>query len=418
MRTRLIKTTIERLAPPDKGELLAWDDSLPGFGVRVTPGGVRSYIVQRRVNGKQRRITIGRHGVFTPDEARKAARVELGKMAGGSDPILERAKNRALATTLRELFELYLTERRDLKPRTVADYRHHLKTNFSGWADKPASGITRDKVARRFLELSKRSPAQANQAFRSLRAVWNYARARYRADDGEAVLPENPVHVLSEGKLWHRTRAKTNYVPLDRIGQWYALLQDIRDDPGLAPHTKTGADILAFLVLTGLRWGEAAGLTWERIDLDAGEIRLEDTKNRSSVTLPLSDAAQRILAERPEGSPYAFPNRTGAYKPLKNARGTLIKMHEGSGFRVTPHDLRRTFRALAGQCGIELWKAKLLMNHKLSGDVTIAHYTDTENLQYLRPEVDAIAALVEEKAAAARSERWWRSARVKRKTGQ
>lgn len=69
-----------------------------------------------------------------------------------------------------------------------------------------------------------------------------------------------------------------------------------------------------------------------------------------------------------------------------------------------PHDLRRTFRAVAGKCGIELWKTKLLMNHTLSGDVTITAYTDTENLHYLRPEANAIAEWIEGQGSIAQAE--------------
>ena len=80
---------------------------------------------------------------------------------------------------------------------------------------------------------------------------------------------------------------------------------------------------------------------------------------------------------------------------LKNEKSScqflLDKISEAIGVRVTAHDLRRTFRAIAGKCGIELWKTKLLMGHKISGDVTIVHYTETEDLRYLAPESNAIA---------------------------
>ena len=69
----------------------------------------------------------------------------------------------------------------------------------------------------------------------------------------------------------------------------------------------------------------------------------------------------------------------------------MDKISEAGGVRVSPHDLRRTFRAVAGECQIELYRTKLLMNHKLSGDITIHHYTETNDLRYLSKEINLIA---------------------------
>ena len=62
---RLTKTVVERLPAPAKGYTLHWDGELRGFGVRVTARGVKTFVLQRRVNGKDRRITIGRMGPLT-----------------------------------------------------------------------------------------------------------------------------------------------------------------------------------------------------------------------------------------------------------------------------------------------------------------------------------------------------------------
>jgi integrase len=72
----------------------------------------------------------------------------------------------------------------------------------------------------------------------------------------------------------------------------------------------------------------------------------------------------------------------------------MERISEAAGASISPHDVRRSFRAIAGECGIEFWKTKLLMGHKLSGDVTITHYTETSDLRYLRPEINKIAAWI------------------------
>ena len=78
----------------------------------------------------------------------------------------------------------------------------------------------------------------------------------------------------------------------------------------------------------------------------------------------------------------------------------MAQVSEIAGLHLSPHDLRRTFRAVAGECGIELWKTKLLLNH-VSTDVTIVNYTETSDLRYLAPEVERIAAWIERQAALA-----------------
>jgi integrase len=104
----------------------------------------------------------------------------------------------------------------------------------------------------------------------------------------------------------------------------------------------------------------------------------------------MPQVAVKILERRPRTSPFIFPARSGDGH-ISEARGVLEKVSAAVGVRVSPHDLRRTFRAVAGECGVEFWKTKLLMGHKISGDVTISHYTETSDLRYLAPESNLIA---------------------------
>ena len=70
--TKLTKRFVEAVEPQSKGHVV-WDDELPGFGLRVYPSGKRSYIVQYRSRGRSRRYTIGLHGIWTPETARREA---------------------------------------------------------------------------------------------------------------------------------------------------------------------------------------------------------------------------------------------------------------------------------------------------------------------------------------------------------
>jgi integrase len=399
---KLTKEVIEGAELPETGQRFLWDAGLKGFGIRLTPG-ARTYVIQARVNGKERRVSLGRHGVLTVQQARRRAVVELASMTKGVDPSIEKKRVEAYAVTLRQLVEQYLEDHGDLKASSRQDIEKHLKASFAAWADRPAVEITRDRVAVRFRELSERSAAQANQAMRILRALMNYARGAYRPGD-KPIMVENPVKVLSDTKVWNRVKPRSGRIPTDRIGRAWNVLQDLRRDPAQTVVGQTLADAVSFLLLTGARWSEMAELTWDRVNLDEGWWHIPDTKNRSKVTFPLPQAAADILAARPRVSSYVFPARSGEGR-IKEPRGTMLKVAAAAGVHLTAHDLRRSFRAVAGEVGVEFWKTKLLMGHKLSGDVTLEHYTETENLRYLAPEIERIADWITRQGVIAASDK-------------
>ena len=105
---KLTKRCVDAATPRTSDHFL-WDDELPGFGLRVFSSGKRSYLVQYRADGRTRRVTIGLHGVWTPEEARREARVLLGRIARGENPAEERAFDRK-AITVKEQCERYLAD--------------------------------------------------------------------------------------------------------------------------------------------------------------------------------------------------------------------------------------------------------------------------------------------------------------------
>jgi hypothetical protein len=105
---KLTKRALDAVEASATGDLFLWDDEVPGFGLRVKPSGVRSFIVQYRNNsGTSRRMTLGKFGVLTPDEARKLAKQTLAEVARGGDPVDKRVVERN-AMTVRQLCSTYL----------------------------------------------------------------------------------------------------------------------------------------------------------------------------------------------------------------------------------------------------------------------------------------------------------------------
>lgn len=258
-------------------------------------------------------------------------------------------------------------------------------------------------------QLSKKGATQANQAFRILRALFNFAREEYRGSNDEEIITSNPVLALKD--KWNPNKAKKGRIPREHVGAVWNMLQDKRTSPTSVTAAKTGADIVVFLLLTGCRWSEAADLTWDRVDLIEKTWFIPDPKNHNPILFPLSAPLCDMLEKRREKNDkgYVFQSRLkNAIGRINNARPTMIALSEKSKMHITPHDLRRTFIAIGLSKKVELWKLKLLTNHIAEGDVIINNYTEKYDLRYLSDITGEIAEWVVEQgrisAAVAASE--------------
>src|ERR1700716_4497385 len=105
---KITKRVVEAVEARDK-DYLIWDDELPGFGFRLFVSAKRSYVIQYRIRGRSRRYTIGLHGAWAPETARREAKVQLGRVAGGDDPVEDRQLDHK-AITVKELCTRYLAD--------------------------------------------------------------------------------------------------------------------------------------------------------------------------------------------------------------------------------------------------------------------------------------------------------------------
>ena len=351
---------------------------------RVTPTGVKSYIAEGRVNGRTRRLTLGKVTALTIKEARREAKRRLGQLATGHDPVAARQAERARSITLRAVFEAYLASR-DLKPGTVADYRRVMRETFPDWLDKPITTISRDRVERRHREFGEsRSQARANNAMRVLRAVLNYAAGKYEDEDGKPVLTDNPVQRLSATRAWYRVERRRSLIKAHQLPAWFEAVLNLHAERATGK-AEVVRDYLRFVLLTGLRREEAARLTWEDVDFASRSFKVRDTKNREPHELPLSDYLTGLLTRRREaaadGEIHVFPG-DGSDGHIKEMRRWLAQVSQQSGVEFTLHDLRRTFITVAESLDIPAYALKRLLNHKSSADVTAGYIViDTERLR-------------------------------------
>lgn len=381
---RISKTTVENAPVPDRGQCFLRDTDLKGFAVRITSTGVRSYVIEKRICDRIRRITLGRHGELTPVQARKKAQQVLGQIAMGIDPIAERQRRVHQATTLEACFKDFKKARKHLSDKTLYDYDRCLRVALKDWRRQPISRITSTLVQKRFRKLgNERGEAYANLTMRCLRSLLNFALASYDDGTGEPVLPSNPVSVLTRTRAWYKPQRRQTVIKLHELKPWHRAVESLRDSEDPQSFGDTVADYQLVLIATGLRRGEAARLKWTDIDLADRTLHLRKTKNGESITLPLSEFIWQIFCRRHDdiGSAYVFPGRDGR-DSLIEPKKQIALVIERSGVFFTLHDLRRTFITIAESLDVPPYAIKRLVNHKMSNDVTAGYIvSDIERLR-------------------------------------
>lgn len=394
---RITKSFVDKIDPPkvpegkNQAQAFYRDSAIPGFGLRVTNTGAKSFIIEKRINGKVKRMTLGRYGNLTVEQAKKEAMRVLGDVATGKDPIAEKQESNLQATTLLDTFQDYLATRKDLKPGTIKDYRRSLNWAASDWLNKPLTSITKDKIEIRHRELGKKSHARANNAMRVLRALFNHARNKYEDSKGNPLILVNPVDRLSQSRAWYKVERRQSIIKPHQLASWWNATEQLNNF--------TTRDYLQFLLFTGLRRSEASRLEWTEVDFKSCTVTILETKNHRVHVLPFSSAIEEMLLRRFEerDSPYVFPS--------DSERGYLIEPRTAvqrvatlSGVSFTLHDLRRTFITIAESLDIPAYALKQLMNHKDPNDVTAGYIVS--DIERLRAPMQQITDFILEKVNA------------------
>ena len=369
---------------PGPRDVFVWDREVRGFAVKVTPKGARVYVLQYSRNNRDRRVTIGRHGDVTAEEARTAALSLRGLIARGGDPAAERDRERAIPT-MRVLAERYMAEHAipKKKPRSADSDRRLLECHIVPLlGDNRVSDITRADL-RRFLNDVAAGKTRLDQktGLRGRRLVRGGKGAANRCltllskmfalgeDWGCRKPGDNPARGVERfDEAAGRDRARfLSDAQLARLGDALAAAE------AADPRHRVPANIVRLLLLTGARMGEALGLRRERIDLVRGLVRLGDSKTGPKA-LVLSAPAQRLLAELLRDGPQEgllFPGprpfRRGAPQPyggLKRFWASLSQAAQLGDCRI--HDLRHTHASVGVAGGSSLLIVGKLLGHSQS----------------------------------------------------
>ena len=344
-------------------DAVIWDRALTGFGVRVYPSGAKVYIVQCRGPAGRTRITLGRHGVISAEEARRRARPMIARIRAGADAATLAPRPGAL--TVAALAERYLREHVALrcKPTTAARYRLAIERHIVPALGRlPASAVTRAHVADLQHGLSDR-PALANLVVATLSRMIDQAFAW-----GSIPEARNPCRAAFKYKERRRERFLTE-AEFRRLGR---ALRALEEEGRVSAHA---AAAIRLLMLTGCRRNEILTLRWADVRLEEGEIRLRDSKTGPR-TVSLSQAAVKVLAALPRvaGNPWVVPGRQpGA--PLSGIFEQWRRVRSRAGLGdVRIHDLRHSYASRALALGESLPViAKLLGHSRIQTTARYAH---------------------------------------------
>jgi len=249
---KLTKSAVEALEHPVDGQVLYYDTELTGFGIRV--GKVKkTFFVEGRHLGKNKRLKVGSFGRLTVEEARKEAKSQLFKLEIGEHPREVGRATRAKRITLEQCFEDFKQARKALKERTLYDYGRCLDVAFEKWKDKSLIEISKDMVQQKHAELGEaRGEAYANLSMRFLRALFNFAIGQYEDANGRAIIPENPVRRLSQTRSWYRIKPRTRVIKAHEIKPWLRAVMGLKNDKR-SDQREVFRDYLLFILFTGLR---------------------------------------------------------------------------------------------------------------------------------------------------------------------
>ena len=378
-RARGLSEKIIRDARPKPKTHILWDARVRGLGVRVTPAGSKSYILNYRVAGKERRATLAPVGGMNLREARERAGAELAAIKAGEADPLERRRAVREAPTVAELWSRFETEFAPdriaigrMTQRTLTEYRKAARRHLL-----PALGQTRvADVKRSTVERMVRGMASTPSARNGLLALTS--RLFSLAEVWE-LRPQasNPVKGVMRARVDARDRVLDD-TELTALGQ---ALDDLQEQH---PVAVTAIKVAA---LSAWRISEVLNLRWSDISFERGVATLPETKTGRQVR-PLPSAALDLLAAMPRinGVDWVFSIRRGVPTRYRHVRAVFAQAVEAAGLDdVRMHDLRRTLATRAAVSGVSLPVLRDVLGH---AQITMA-------ARYARMADAAVAAAIE-----------------------
>lgn len=369
-RVRITKRIVDGLSA-DGTDRFLWDSDVIGFGLRISPAGKLVYVLQYRIEGRQRRFKIGPHGSpWTPESARTEAQSLLGKIVDGIDPQQEKIAERK-ELTLEDLSEIYLNETLfTAKDSSVRQARNNIENHILPLLGKKrVSKIERSDVEQMLRDIAGGKTARtvkkghrrlsrvrggkgaANQCVTTISAMLGVAVERkLRADNPAIGVRKFP------GRKMERFLSPAE---LARLGEALAAAAS------LGVESQFAIAALRLLILTGCRKNEILKLKHNHIDRYHRCLRLPDSKTGAKV-VHLGAPAMRIIAMVPtvEGNSYLLPGKKDGTH-VTDLQAVWVRIRKTAGLDdVRIHDLRHSFASIGAATGDSMLIIGALLGHR------------------------------------------------------
>jgi integrase len=366
---------VKRIKPPAKGQVDVFDMGYPGFALRVSYGGGKSWVYFYRIGGRLRRRSLGTYPAVTLAEARQLWREAKHEVALGRDPAWRRPSDLNFESVAREWLKRDQAEKRSLKEIT----RIVEKELIPAWGQCSIRDIRRHDI----LVLSDTIADRG--ALTMARRVMAYVHRLFRWAKGRDLIEANPASDLPRpGSEKKRDRVLSD---AELAAVWNAAVE-IGWPYG---------DVVRLLILTGARRAEISELKWSEIHGDIIKLSGARTKNAQPHDIPLSSQAQLVLSQIPliAGSEFVFgkPLRSGAWSNAKLKFSAVDVPH----WRI--HDLRRTVATGLQKLSVNLQTIEAVLGHtsgSRSGVVGVyqRHSFDAEKRAALEAWSQHVASLI------------------------
>ncbi len=364
----LTKKMIDEISFAAEGEQVFYkDEEMAGFGLRVGHR-KKSFILEKRINGKMKRLTIGEFGPMTLDRARKKALEILGGLAIGKD--IDEIYN-PRGPTLGQLWEAY--EERHLprkKPSSSKRDKGSFKNHLTMWKERRLNTIKRKDVALLHSEIGQTvGHIAANRTLALLRKMFNLAKL-WGFYDGE-----NPATLIEQFPEYSRERFL-------QPGELPKFMKALKAEAN--PYVRAA---IFTMLLTGQRKGEVLTMKWEDLDVGQGVWHIPDTKPGRSHHVPLPGAIIDLLNTLPihHNNPYVFVgHKRHSHLVSIGKNFNAIKRRAGLA-DIRPHDLRRT---------VGSWMAGAGESLPIIGKA-LGHTQSSSTMVYARLQLDPVRAALE-----------------------
>jgi integrase len=367
---RITKTIVEAAYPDPNKDTYLWDSELKGFAAKITMRGARIYLIQYRLHGRSgrtRRVSLGKHGTITTDQARKRAKKLLGEVASGQDPA-EKFAEQKRDISVGDLCHIYLSalDKGEIltrsgtpkKPSTVATDKGRIIRHIKPLLGKKRLKAIEQEDVRRFLrDVAAGKTAADVKTRKQGRAIVKGGKGTATRTVGllsgifafaveEGYLKENPVHGV---KRFPDAKNKRYLHPIEmaKLGDALLAASKVGENP-------KAIAAIRLLCLTGCRKGEILSLKWADVDFEKGCLHLSSTKTGDKV-IQIGPPALELLESLPklEQSEFVFPGDSGGYYVGLPKVWERIRMNANLS-DVRLHDLRHSFASVGAGVGLSL----------------------------------------------------------------